>query len=89
MLAVSTTLARSERSEKPLAMLKRLSSFDILYARGAVPKWEGRGLQNLHSWVRFPPAPPTHLIIVHLFGATGFVFHRLRLQGPVKGAADG
>src|ERR1700691_533274 len=39
-------------------VLKPHRGFVILCVRGAVPKWEGRGLQNLHSWVRFPPAPP-------------------------------
>src|SRR5579871_2226390 len=24
---------------------------------GAVAKWSGRGLQNLHTWVRIPSAP--------------------------------
>ena len=25
----------------------------------------GKGLQNLYSWVRFPPAPPTHPLCFH------------------------
>src|SRR5580704_19663699 len=36
---------------------------------GAVPKWEGRGLQNLHSWVRFPPAPPLQTLPMSNFTA--------------------
>jgi hypothetical protein len=45
-------------TEKPLMRLKQGHHFRYTKAIGAVPKWEGRGLQNLHSWVRFPPAPP-------------------------------
>src|SRR4029077_14143129 len=43
--------------------LKPQRTFDILNFRGAVPKWQGSGLQNLYTWARFPPAPPTYLFV--------------------------
>src|SRR3990167_6223782 len=33
-------------------------NFAILEARRGTQVAQGRGLQNLHSWVRIPPAPP-------------------------------
>src|SRR5882762_8753192 len=41
------------------------SSSDLLYLeiRRGTQVAQGRGLQNLHSWVRIPPAPPSPLFM--------------------------
>src|SRR5216683_7246358 len=44
-----------------LGVVRRVQA-DLLYLkiRRGTQVAQGRGLQNLHSWVRIPPAPPTH-----------------------------
>src|SRR5437879_10946762 len=39
---------------------------DLLYLkiRRGTQVAQGRGMQNLHSWVRIPPAPPDSLVLM-------------------------
>src|SRR5437879_3846986 len=45
---------------------------DLLYLkiRRGTQVAQGRGLQNLHSWVRIPPAPPIFLVCFPFFTAS-------------------
>src|SRR5438445_12979496 len=45
---------------------------DLLYlrVRRGTQVAQGRGLQNLHSWVRIPPAPPFLCLCSHRVGPT-------------------
>src|SRR6266446_10568586 len=65
----------------------RRDQADLLYleVRRGTQVAQGRGLQNLHSWVRIPPAPPSFLDFLMLSGVptsisdclVGFVLGKL------------
>src|SRR6266436_2460924 len=52
----------------------RRDQADLLYleVRRGTQVAQGRGLQNLHSWVRIPPAPPSFALYFQSVNRSGF-----------------